>query len=139
MEKYLYFRTEADVDDDAASNDSAVFPASNFMGMHPTSDSALTLFFKCQIKGSGQEGAGDALANLENHDSVILNVGTHTHKSVMASISKALNTPVGKDGGFVVIADDATTALDNSTIVAEYIDENISSCGAIAIAVALAN
>jgi len=138
MEKYLYFRTDADVDDDAASTDSAVFPASSFMGMHPTSDSALTLFFKNQIRG-GATGSVDHANSLENFDSVILNVGTHTHKSVMASIAKAINSPVGKDGGFIVIADDATTALDNSTIVAEYIDENISSCGAIAIAAVYAN
>ena len=34
---------------------------------------------------------------------------------------------------FVVVADDVTTALDNSTIDAQYISSHITSCGAIVI------
>ncbi len=52
MEKYLYFRTQATIGDDDDSAQSACFPLSSFVGMHPTSDTALTLFFKpaCCIK-----------------------------------------------------------------------------------------
>ena len=44
MEKYLYFRTQATLtaDDDVAQ--SATFPVSSLLGMHPTADDAITLF-----------------------------------------------------------------------------------------------
>ena len=46
MERYLYFRTEATDANDDATGDSACWPASSLMGMQPTADSALTLYFK---------------------------------------------------------------------------------------------
>ena len=73
-EKYLYFRTEATDANDDASGDSACFPASSLMGMQPTSDTALTLYFRSMLRGSGQEGAADNVANLDNNDSVILTI-----------------------------------------------------------------
>ena len=48
-QKYLYFRTEATDANDDAAGDSAVFPASSLMGMQPTSDTALTLYFKRKL------------------------------------------------------------------------------------------
>ena len=45
MEKYLYFRTQATLADDDDSAQSACWPLSSLVGMHPTSDTALTLFF----------------------------------------------------------------------------------------------
>ena len=63
-QKYLYFRTEATDANDDATGDSALFPVSSLMGMQPTSDTALTLYFKSMLRGSGNEGAGDSLANL---------------------------------------------------------------------------
>ena len=75
-QKYLYFRTEAtDADDDGTGN-SALFPASSLMGIQPTSDTALTLYFKSMLRGSGNEGAGDALVNLDNNDSVTVTNGS---------------------------------------------------------------
>ena len=49
MENYLYFRTNATLaqDDDVAQ--SGLFPVSSFLGMHPTSGTALTLFFKPRL------------------------------------------------------------------------------------------
>ena len=46
MENYLYFRTQATLGNDDAVADSGLFPVSSFLGMHPTSDNNLTLFFK---------------------------------------------------------------------------------------------
>ena len=59
--KYLYFRTEATDANDDAAGDSALFPASSLTGMQPTSDTALTLYFKSMLRGSGNEGAADAV------------------------------------------------------------------------------
>ena len=49
MEKYLYFRTQATIGDDDAASDSACWPLSSFLGMHPTADDTLLLHFKPQI------------------------------------------------------------------------------------------
>ena len=43
--KYLYFRTTATIADDDNKIDSACWPASSLTGMHPTSDTLLTLYF----------------------------------------------------------------------------------------------
>ena len=51
-QKYLYFRTEATDANDDATGDSALFPALSLMGMQPTSDTALTLYFKSMLRGS---------------------------------------------------------------------------------------
>ena len=130
MEKYLYFRTQATLADDDDSAQSAVFPLSSFVGMHPTSDTALTLFFKPQIRnaGDGQDG------NVVNNDSVVLTVGTNDHKDAMQALIKAFKAEKGfnvdGDDSFVVVADD----LSNST---RYVVSEVTACGAITIAAAL--
>tara|TARA_R100000742_G_C4178948_1_gene14723 strand:- start:49 stop:450 length:402 start_codon:yes stop_codon:yes gene_type:complete len=131
MQKYLYFRTDADEDDDAASTDSAVFPLENFMGMHPTADAAITLFFKPVIRTSHDEGANA----FTNNDSVVLNVTEGTAFEVMRDLSEHFaGHPNQKP--FLVVADDMTTLLDDTTRSAVYLVNNITSCGAIAIGAA---
>tara|TARA_R100001082_G_scaffold110386_1_gene90196 strand:- start:888 stop:1286 length:399 start_codon:yes stop_codon:yes gene_type:complete len=130
-EKYLYFRTEATDGNDDATGDSACFPASSLMGMQPTSDTALTIYFKSMLRGSGQEGAGDDLANLENYDSVTVTVSANTHLAAMKSIAEAIsgaNFPA-----FIVVANDDSGGT-------EYLaGSGISGCGAIAVQAAYAN
>ena len=46
-EKYLYFRTQPTDSSDDDPAQSACWPASSFMGMHPSSRTSLALFFKC--------------------------------------------------------------------------------------------
>ena len=46
MEKYLYFRTVADEDDDDAVADAIAIPVGRIVGMNPTSDTALTIWFR---------------------------------------------------------------------------------------------
>ena len=53
--KFLYFRTVATDGDDDATGDSALFPASSLMGMQPTADTSLTLYFKSMLSGSGMK------------------------------------------------------------------------------------
>jgi len=135
MQKYLYFRTDADEDDDAASTDSAVFLLSRLTGMHPTADAAITLFFEPQIPFLAAAEA-DQFANA---DSVILNVTEGTAFEVMRDLATAFAGGSGALGApFLTVADDMTTLLDNTTRSAVYLVPNITSCGAIAVTAALA-
>ena len=117
MEKYLYFRTQATIADDDDSAQSALFPLSNFMGMHPTSDTALTLFFKPQIKNNGDGQADD----FTNNDSVVLTVGTNDHKDAIADLCRlfagAANGGVHADG-YLDVADDLAATYAVSTVTA---------------------
>ena len=71
-QKFMYFRTVADEDDDDASDDSAVYPATSLKGIHPTSDTQITLWFEPQIRVEGY--GANASGNWINNDSVILNI-----------------------------------------------------------------
>tara|TARA_R100000808_G_C2097813_1_gene115930 strand:- start:51 stop:476 length:426 start_codon:yes stop_codon:yes gene_type:complete len=130
-QKYLYFRTEATDGDDDATGDSALFPASSLMGMQPTSDTALTLYFKSMLRGSGNEGAGDSLANLDNNDSVTLTISANTHLVAMTAIVQAINNPSSAD--VIVVANDDSGGT-------EYLSgSGVSACGTISVAAAYAN
>jgi len=139
MERYLYFRTEATDANDDATGDSACWPVSSLMGMQPTADGALTLYFKSMLRGPGQEGAADSAANLDNYDSVILNLTTvNTHLVAMQAISQAI--AFGKSythetslPALVVIANDDSGGT-------EYLEgSGIASCGTISVQSAYAN
>ena len=117
-EVYLYFRTQATLADDDDSAQSCCIPLSSFKGMHPTSDTALTLFYTPQIRlrGDGQDG------NVVNNDSIVLTVGTNDHKDAMTALARlfagAANGGIHHDG-FIVVADDlaATYAVSEVTAV----------------------
>ena len=129
--KYLYFRTEATDANDDATGDSALFPVSSLMGMQPTSDTALTLYFKSMLSGSGNEGAGDALANLDNNDSVTVTISANTHLTAMQAIITAIVNPASKP--ILIVANDDSDGT-------EYLSgSGISACGTISVAVAYAN
>ena len=130
-QKYLYFRTEATDANDDATGDSALFPVSSLMGMQPTSDTALTLYFKSMLRGSGNEGAGDALANLDNNDSVIVTISANTHLVAMRAIIDAINNQ--NLPSVLIVANDDSGGT-------EYLEgSGISACGTISVAVAYAN
>ena len=135
MRKYFYFRTEADEDDDDDIARSLMIPVDNLMGMYPTSNTALTLTFKPVLRNvsDGQDG------NVANNDTVILNISSNQAKEVMTAIARAANASgTAYSDGVIVVADDATTDYDGTTKSAIVLDSNITSCGAIAIAAALA-
>ena len=135
MQKYLYFRTDADEDDDAAATDSAVFLLSRLTGMHPTATAAITLFFEPTIPYLAAAEA-DQFANC---DSVILNITEGTAFEVMRDLATAF---AGGSGAlqvpFITVADDMTTLLDDTTRSAVYLVPNITSVGTIAVTAALA-
>jgi len=130
-EKYLYFRTEATDGNDDATGDSACFPAYSLTGMQPTGDDALTLYFKSMLRGAGQEGAADALANLDNNDSVILTIPNNTHLVAMRAITEAISNPNGPT--LIVVANDDSGGTEYLT------GSGVTACGTISVAAAYTN
>jgi hypothetical protein len=122
QDKYLYFRNQADEDDDDSSGDSALFPLKNFMGMHPTGASAITLFFLPQIVQPHDAGNNA----FTNNDSVVLAITEGTAFEVMRDLVAAFNGGPHSDG-FLVVADDMATLLDNTTRDAVYLVNNITA------------
>ena len=123
MDKYLYFRATATIGDDDDSAQSAMFPASGFIGGHPTSDTALTLFFTPQIKTASAVGADE----FTNNDSVVLTTDTNKAKEALADIVAAINAHPNGDP-CVIVADDVSSVYVGSG--------NITACASISIAVA---
>ena len=141
MERYLYFRfTAADAADDGPGN-SACFPASSLMGMQPTNDSELTLYFKPLIRRTPSGNEADANASFDNHDSIILNLTTeNTHLKAMNAIVHAIATGriIGSGASvptLIIVANNDNTAADT-----EYLSgSGIASCGERSINIAYAN
>ena len=130
MEKYLYFRTVADEDDDDAAADTLALPARRIVAMAPSADTTITVWFESI---NNMHTAGDNELVLK--DSAVITVTTHRHKKVLQSIVRAINGGPHSDG-FIVVADDTTTDYDGTTRAAVYIDEDISAMAAITIAAA---
>ena len=130
MEKYLYFRTEADEDDDDDAARSIALPARRIVAIAPSADTTLTVWFESV---NNMHTAGDNELVLK--DSVVLTVTAHRHKKVLQSIIRAINGGPHTNG-FISVADDTTTDFDGSTRSAVYIDSDLTACGAITIAAA---
>ena len=127
MEKYLYFRTQATIGDGDAASDSACWPLSSFLGMHPTADDTLVLHFKPQIAAGSDAQDG----NFINTDKVVLTLGTvNTHKAAMKGLIKAFKADQGfnadGDNSFIVVADDISTGT-------KYIVSEVSAVSTIAL------
>lgn len=135
MEKYLYFRTQADQDNDDGIDDSIYIKASSITGLVPTSTTALTIFFESVKNNPGFAGGTNEEVI---RDSVIVNCTAGKVKQVIQTIVRAINSsaPLYNDG-VIVVADDVTTTLADATVAAKYIDGGITSCGAITVAAAL--
>ena len=130
MEKYLYFRTVADEDDDDAAADTLALPARRIVAMAPSADTTITVWFESV---NNMHTAGDNELVLK--DSAVITVTTHRHKKVLQSIVRAINGGPHSDG-FIVVADDTTTDFDGTTRAAVYIDNDITAMAAITIAAA---
>jgi len=128
-ELYLYFRTQATIDDDSDSNDSICFPLSSMSGYLCTSASGVstvTIFFKSVKNYNGMDQASDAVTI---SDSVILNlVSTATQrefrKEFVAAINRAKENP---NKNFLVIGDDLSTDP-------RYFSSLIASVGSVTVA-----
>jgi len=136
-EKWLYFRKEVDAANDEALSDSITLPASGLIGMHPTSDTALTLAFK------GARNNPD-YADAQTIDEVVLTVTEGDMYEVMEAITQAINGHP-HSSGFLVIADDCVTTdgtgvapspTADETISSQYIHSSITACVSITVAAA---
>tara|TARA_Y100001937_G_scaffold91057_1_gene123230 strand:- start:240 stop:674 length:435 start_codon:yes stop_codon:yes gene_type:complete len=139
MDKYLYFRTVADVDNDDGdagsagavdAKTSACYPVSSLLGMQAATSTSLKFYFRGLQNTHGDGSA----ANADNKSDVVLvNVTAGRIREVMAAVIDKINEPVSRDNGLIVVADDVTTNLNNETVSAEYISSHITSCSAIVI------
>ena len=141
MDKYFYFRTEADADDDSAiTGHSAMFPVNRLRGVIPsntgaagTSADEVTLFFE-PVANESSITDNDFIIN----DTVLLNVTVGQAFNVCKAVAEAANGGPHSDG-VVTVADDQTIIIDGAagTATASYLNSGITSCGAITIAAAL--
>ena len=130
MEKYLYFRTVADEDDDDAAADTLALPARRIVAMAPSADTTITVWFE-SVNNMQTDGANELVLK----DSAVITITAHRHKKVLQSIVRSINGGPHSDG-FIVVADDTTTDYDGTTRAAVYIDNDITAMAAITIAAA---
>ena len=101
------------------------------MGMQPTGDSELTLYFKSMVRRD-PTGSLDHANSLDNNDTVALNLTTaNTHLVCMQAITRAINT--SSPTSLIIVANDdsgGTIYLSGS---------GIANCGTITVAAAYAN
>ena len=109
MEKFLFF-TDGDTVD--AVGDVACYPLSSFLGFKVSNadNASLGMQFASTIGSGGTDGAAV--------DIVDLSINAATHKKVIASICKAINSATFADNGMVVIADQLNSVFCDSDIVA---------------------
>ena len=129
MEKYLYFRSEVDEDNQggvgavSGGGSTLLVPASKLTGMLPTSNTNLRLTFE-SVKNAAPYGDQGQTTS----DIVDLTIANHKHKEVMDAILNKINGGTHTDG-FIVIADDVVTFVDGTTRASgEYIHGSISAC-----------
>ena len=123
-QKYLYFRTDAAIADDDGTGNSACFPLSSLVGMIPTDDNTLTLFFKSMLNFDGDaDGANEFVKS----DSIALTLSAaNTHKATIEALVGFFGSP--RDG-MLVVGDDETGSL-------EYFSTLISAVATITVAAA---
>ena len=124
--KWLFFNNIVD-GDSFATGEIAAYPAKALKGMSPaqaSGDSTLVLTFDSMLPFAN---SGTAVC-----DTVDLNLTTaNTHLDVMTSIIQAVNGTRPTQGGFIVVADDMTTPVDNSVKATKYLTSAIATCGAL--------
>ena len=138
MDKYFYFRTQADQDNDDGIDDSLCLPVRMIRSMAPSSDTAITISFD-SVYNTSTDGDNEVVIA----DTVILNVTQGKTAEVLQHLVRVMNShyPAYNDG-FITVADDVTTtyltssAAADETVTAQYIHPAITSCGAITIAAA---
>jgi len=137
IDKYLYFRTQADQNDDDGIDDSLYLPARQIKAIVPTSTTALTIFFE-SMYNTYTGGANEVVIS----DSVVINCTQGKVKQVMETLVRAINSNKLYGDGTITVADDVTTTYLTSaagadeTVTAKVLDSGITTCGAITIAAA---
>jgi len=129
MDKFLYFRTVADVDGDDGAAGSATqltsvcFPAKNIMSIAPASDTTLQIRYVPLKNGRVTGGTtNDEVLT----DTVTLTVNTHTHKNVVDALVAAINSNKLYNDGFIDVVDTVTTNLANAAVDAIFFHSDIT-------------
>tara|TARA_R100000808_G_C2125831_1_gene136151 strand:- start:53 stop:469 length:417 start_codon:yes stop_codon:yes gene_type:complete len=137
MDRYFYFRTQADQDADDGIDDSLCLPVRQIRSMNPSSDTAITISFD-SVYNTSSDGDNEVVIA----DTVVINITQGKAEEVMRALVQAANGYPHNDG-FIVVADDVTTTYLTSTagadetVAAKTLVSDITSCGAITIAAAL--
>ena len=120
--KYWYFRTVADEDDDDDVNSSHMLSVSDLTGMVITSTTQITLYFR---QYTGHMSMVES-ANRQN-GRVRLTVTAGKTKQVLETLVATINaSDRSNPTGITIIADDSTTDFDNTTRGAKYIHPGIT-------------
>jgi len=125
-DKYFYFRSVTDEDDDDAAVDSVMVPVKNITGMEPyNAITNVRVWFDNTTDPTLAGGSFDKTANQQSYADLTVTRGKL--KEVMATIAAATNAGPHSDG-VTVIADDTTTDFDGSTRLGKYIHNDITAC-----------
>jgi hypothetical protein len=124
-DKFFYFRTITDEDDDESENASLTLPCRRITGILPISTSQITIHFE---QGTSQRPHDDDFNGVK-HGFVNIAVNSNTSKEVIKAITEAYNS--APPGGIIVIGDDSTTDVDGSTKAPKYIHKDITGIGLI--------
>ncbi len=125
LDKFFYFRTIEDEDNDYTSHDSLTLPCRRITGILPISTSQITIYFE---QGTTYAPSTDTFNGVK-HGFVNIAVNSNTSKEVIKAITEAYNS--APPGGIIVIGDDSTTDVDGSTRSPRYIHKDIKSIGLI--------
>ena len=131
-DKYFYFRSVTDEDDDDAATNSVMVPTKNITGLEPyDAITKIRVWFENQTDHSVAGGSFDKTAGRQSYADLTVTRGKI--KDVMAEIVQAINAGPHHDG-VTVIADDVTTDFDGTTRNAVYLSNDITACEDIALA-----
>jgi len=139
IEKWLYFRNVTDVDNDDGDSTSAglnptsiCIPASAVKSVEPTGDQVIEIHWNGVRVPDDPQSHNKRYMHGATTDGVKLDVTQGKTKEVMELLANKISGKHASDG-FVVVADDCVTDVDNNTIDAEYLDQaghsDINSCG----------
>ena len=120
-DKFFYFRTVTDEDNDENINHSLMLPCRRITGILPTSTSQITIHFEQGTTYAPEPESFDGV----KHGFVNIAVNSNTSKEVIKAITEAYNS--APPGGIIVIGDNSTTDVDGSTRNPRYIHRDIKS------------
>ena len=133
IEKWLYFRTEADEDNDngdtgtSGNNPTSIcIPASAIKAIGPGGNTSVTIKFNNLI--TAEDSALGKRRNQEGNDYITINTTQGKTFEVMEALTRLIHSNSVNDG-FFVIADDMTTNFANEVVKPTYFHPDVTSCG----------
>lgn len=136
-EKWLYFRNVADVDNDDGDSSTAglnptsiCVPASAIKSIEPTLDNAVEIHWNGVKVPDDPQSHNKRYMHGATTDGVKLETAQGKAADIMQILAEKISPENMFNDGFIVVADDCVTDVDNNTITAEYIDPvAITGCG----------